>query len=547
VTTLADRLRSARDKTIVGRVQEIARFRRLLARAGRADGCTLFVRGPAGIGKSALLRRFADLSDDARATVTILDEPEPGTRVPNDGLTVVASRYPHDPQWRVDETVELGELSPAEAAELLTARGVDPALHASILGTAGGHPLALSLAATQLPAAAAAAVLLGRVVGALPTPDQRGALELTAHVETTTAALLDEPWHYDWLRAQPYVIEVPGGIRPVTAVRHAVVADLRWRDPAGHQARRRRVRERLAAAVRDGCFASARALYHELGGEPLPGSITVSPLSSSAEVAGGSTVEHWRARQPEAFHAYHLDGVLVGFSAWLRITEPVLPADDPVVAAAWAHAQRAAPLREGEHLGVARFWPSDAGDLGQAVVLAEWLRADRLAWSYSTRPVLGPTITVDTPGGPLYAHDWRARPVPVWLALVAGATPADSAAEAVVLTRDEFDAAVRAALRAWHRPEELAANPLLRTRLLADSGNEPVTGLRRLIGDAVDELDGRLRDVVAATYRDRTATQEEAAKRLGLAYSTYRRHLSTGIDVMTTTLWSRELQAGAFR
>jgi hypothetical protein len=50
----------------------------------------------------------------------------------------------------------------------------------------------------------------------------------------------------------------------------------------------------------------------------------------------------------------------------------------------------------------------------------------------------------------------------------------------------------------------------------------------------------RLR-ILAATYFKGAATQEAAAQRLRLPFSTYRRHLAAGIERVTAWLWCREL------
>jgi hypothetical protein len=43
------------------------------------------------------------------------------------------------------------------------------------------------------------------------------------------------------------------------------------------------------------------------------------------------------------------------------------------------------------------------------------------------------------------------------------------------------------------------------------------------------------------TYLKGAATQEAAANRLGLPFSTYRRHLVTALDRAALWLWEREL------
>ena len=46
---------------------------------------------------------------------------------------------------------------------------------------------------------------------------------------------------------------------------------------------------------------------------------------------------------------------------------------------------------------------------------------------------------------------------------------------------------------------------------------------------------------MAATFLQPAATQELAAERLGLPFSTYRYHLAGGIRRVTEQLWQREL------
>jgi len=43
------------------------------------------------------------------------------------------------------------------------------------------------------------------------------------------------------------------------------------------------------------------------------------------------------------------------------------------------------------------------------------------------------------------------------------------------------------------------------------------------------------------TYLQPAATQEQAAEVLDLPFSTYRRHLRSGIEELTSRLWLREL------
>jgi hypothetical protein len=53
--------------------------------------------------------------------------------------------------------------------------------------------------------------------------------------------------------------------------------------------------------------------------------------------------------------------------------------------------------------------------------------------------------------------------------------------------------------------------------------------------------DDKLLRAVERTYVDPAPTQEAAAARLGLPFSTYRRHLTQGIERVVAWLWDREV------
>ena len=125
-------------------------------------------------------------------------------------------------------------------------------------------------------------------------------------------------------------------------------------------------------------------------------------------------------------------------------------------------------------------------------------------------------------------------------------TPASTEPLLLVLAHLDFHLAVRQALRDLHRPDLLARNPLVRTRLVADAGSADATTLAALIRQAVDALaadprDDRLHRAVDRTYVRGARTQEAAAAVLGVPFSTYRRHLTRGVDRVVDLLWQREL------
>jgi TolB-like protein len=118
------------------------------------------------------------------------------------------------------------------------------------------------------------------------------------------------------------------------------------------------------------------------------------------------------------------------------------------------------------------------------------------------------------------------------------------------MTRAEFDIAVRDALRHYTRTDLLVGNPLLHAQIIVRLGCRPATvpQLRQVLADAAQSIfsgprDQKLLRVLELTYFNPAPKQEAAAERLGLPFSTYRRHLTGGIERVSGWLWHREQEA----
>ncbi len=131
-------------------------------------------------------------------------------------------------------------------------------------------------------------------------------------------------------------------------------------------------------------------------------------------------------------------------------------------------------------------------------------------------------------------------------------SPSTETAPLVVLGESEFTVAVRDALRSFHRPDALRANPLLRSRMVAErtgSGADDgagVAALQNLLEEAAESLEASPREAkcyraLYRTYLNPAPNQERAAELLGLPFSTYRRHLKGGITRVAEILWQKEI------
>ncbi|MFI1585859.1 ATP-binding protein [Embleya sp. NPDC020630] len=660
--SLAQHLEAARNRAFVGRTRELSLFRRALE-AEPGSLAVLLIHGLAGVGKSSLLRQFAvDARSVGRTVIEIngrvgstpaafelaaadmfasdnavllVDDFERCQvleswlrdhflpRLPAGALTVFAGRRAPAPVWETDpgwaevvRVVRLEDLSPEDAAALLESRGVP---HGPLLAFAGGHPLALALAAEvtlqtapsagELPAQEVYSKLVEYLVGDLPSAAHRHALEVCCHARATTEELLraalpgeDAGNLFAWLRRLPSMETGPLGLSPHDVVRNAVDADLRWRDPQCYAAMHSRIRDHLLKRVAeargpDRITAVAPILYLYRGGGFLGDLMTWrgrgevheeilrrkdhAVVVRMAEQAEGSRsaaiVRFWLARQPEAFRVYRKSdsGEIAGFSAWLRLrdaNEEEVHAD-PVTAAVWTHVRAVADLRSDEHVGIARFMVSSdrvrrASPVRDSMLLriaAEALLVRGAAWSFvvSADPDVWTSATAHGPFHPvgtevgiepgthrMFAQDWRAEPLECALEHIGPRRSlrptAESAACTAVMARPEFDEAVREALRCWHRPDALARNPLSRSGLLADAGGSLREALERAIDTlGEDPRSAKAHRALTVTFVDGAPTQEAAARRVGLPFSTYRRHLTLGIRYVSELLWHQVMRGVA--
>ncbi|OLF15233.1 hypothetical protein BU204_23445 [Actinophytocola xanthii] len=312
--------------------------------------------------------------------------------------------------------------------------------------------------------------------------------------------------------------------------------------------------------------------------EDVPGVLRMAQKAEGQ--ASAVAVAHWVRRQPEAFRVYRYAGSAapVSFMAILRLDAP-LPedrAEDPVIAAVWDLVEATAPLGPGEHLGIRRFavqpdrhqHPSPLMDLISRRTIAEEMRVrgravtftvfeDGDRWRrYLAEAGLSEVAAVDVGGRRqhVFGRDWRRQTVEQWVQHRARATatpmaPWPETASATgpgdQLPRAVFEEGVLEALRTWHTPREFATSVLLHSHLVPPDSTDPAADLRAAISTALDTLRTdaagvKAHEALTATYIAASRTHKAAARRLGVPYGTYRRHLALAKKRLTEQLLRAE-------
>ena len=413
---------------------------------------------------------------------------------------------------------------------------------------------------------------------------------------------------FAWLRELSFVETGPEGAYPHDLARDALDADLRWRDPDGYRQLLRGIRGNINRRMltsggqdQQRAIADAKYMFRRLPGVPSPvdwdpwGQQHPEPaqpadqqpimdlvLAWEGEESAAITARWWE-RQPKGFFVVRgQNGLVGGFVTVLDLTRASAEdlAADPGARAAWGYAERHGAPRPAETVTQSRFivgreaYQGPSPTLNAVAILAmqRYLATPNLAWDFLTlveperwdayfaaadQPrAEGADFSVGGHRYGLFAHDFRQVPIEALLeriterALAQDITPSPATEPPLlVLSQTEFDDSVRQALRDLRRPDLLARNPLLRTRLVHDrvGNDEPsAAALVTLMRAAVETLrehprDDKLWRAVERTYVRPAATQERAAAALGLPFSTYRRHLTQGVDRVVGWLWDREV------
>lgn len=301
--------------------------------------------------------------------------------------------------------------------------------------------------------------------------------------------------------------------------------------------------------------------------------------------ASARIAERWLSRQPESITLYRDEGGKpIGFIMVLALERAAINdiRYDPATRLAWDFLQIHSPLRKGETAAHYRFWMADETyqnvSAVQTLIFLNTVRyqlttpslafhflpcADPDFWAPAFAYAnLSRVAELDyTIGGKrygVYTHDWRAQPPLAWLSMLADREVANSPATAmpsaplIVLSETEFADAIRDALKDFTNIDLLQKNPLMQSRAVVQKAGggansaDRVAALQGLVRQAAESLQSspkqsKLYRALYHTYFDPAPTQEAAAEKIDVPFSTYRRHLKAGLEYVFGILWEQEI------
>lgn len=403
-----------------------------------------------------------------------------------------------------------------------------------------------------------------------------------------------------WLRERPYAESRPDGLTLHDVVKDALDHDLRWRDREAFRRLHVRVREVLlermttaAEGEQHRCAldlvylhrgnAAAQDLYALDDYAPL----VARPLRRDDPVERSwlaRTLEehehrgaaaHWWAEQRSARWTVFEDPLGAPSGAQVTLRLDALPAGveshDPLAPQLFAAVCRLRPPEPGEVVLNHTFAPHSEEpaalrpliDQMAATSLRQW-RTPALGWvvfgtehperyspvwTYIGFEDIGSVEIADHTYA-IWARDFGRSPFHEWYTAMADVEIDDTGSvpppvtSSIALSRAEFGSAVRVLLKDLHDTARVRRSPLTDSRLATPG--EPVQTLARRVREAVDRLARMPKLETAARAVDRTfvrpaGSQERAAEVLDLPFSTYRRHLTTGLERLEDLLWDWEL------
>lgn len=417
---------------------------------------------------------------------------------------------------------------------------------------------------------------------------------------------------FEWLRGLSFIESGRRGIFPHDMAREALIRDLKWRNPEWYRELHTRIRAGYVHRIREARGEQEKESlldyvylhrFHPVVRPFFEWQQTGQFYNDACEEQDLELIrrmirshegkdeckwfDFWYSRQPESVNVFRnadLEPVGMLMKLALQLADASDLEKDPATRAICQYLVRHAPIRSGEKATFFRFW-MDSGTYQQVSAIQSLifismiqhsLRTTSLA--YTLIPCADPDFwqpimthaemhrmettdfKIDGTNFGVFGHDWRKMPPAIWLEIITDRETDEQVRQAVsvaeepllVLDKVEFTIALKNALHDLERPDKLAGNPLLRSRIVADhaeKGSRPGDQAQVLIEEikkAILTLQSSSRDekyfrVMEKTYLKSARSQEKASESLGLPFSTYRRHLKNGFLRVNEILWQKEL------
>ncbi|MEO1335640.1 MAG: hypothetical protein AAFV29_08345, partial [Myxococcota bacterium] len=445
--------------------------------------------------------------------------------------------------------------------------------------------------------------LLGRFVSRVPSDAHRRALHLTARVRNCTESLLravvpqqDAGQLFDWLRSLSFMIESPSGLQPHVLAREVIDADFHWRDRPAYEDLHRQLSNyyvtelRKAGALdkRDALFLDYYYLgridpslhdfiaFDELGAgwASRPSAHEheeVLQITKERAPKLTSVVAYWLSRRPKAFTVVRgdngeprtvactlvIEGIndadragdpaLIHFERWLSKREKIQN-DARIICQRFLLSRTDLPTQKLRHNRILLAAIANPNVVGVfQCVPAMWASYGK-RWGSTVVDEL--TASLDE-GHAVIAVDNRLISIDelvrreIEMQLAKGDASVDEGVGSF-RSRAEIERAVIEALKVYGR-DSLLERCRLKTAE-AIGGGTP-SEIRAFLAKGLADLrrlpkDRKLARAVEVRYLEGTDTREAAAERLGIPFSTYRRHLSKGTMLLIDWVWEQERRAG---
>jgi hypothetical protein len=417
---------------------------------------------------------------------------------------------------------------------------------------------------------------------------------------------------FDWLRNLSFYDQNMAGIFPHEIAREALSRDVKWRNPDWYSSLHEKIRNYYIKKLMASSGAGQRnALYaliylHRLNPMVKPffdwqenGSFWQDQFKPEDLLLLQAMVKKMEGNESETyFKSWALHpaaeiwvyrnptGEPVAFSLKIDANKLALneKIEDPAVRAIVDYAQAHFAPRPGEIISLFRFWMAEdsyqnISSLQSVIFLSivQYYFTPGLAISMLScaRPEFWKNVlnyadlshlpALDFLSGGIvfgwYYHDWRKRPPLAWLELLGKREVEmvdqydEASTEAVsmlVLSEEEFNDSVQQAIKSYHQPDLLLANPLLKSKLvLKTAGKEmkeydKIKILKSCIDLTLKEIedspvDGKYYRILYRTFINPVGSQEKVADYLNMSFSTYRRYLKAALEKLVRLLWNQEM------